>query len=94
MSYNHFYLCVLSVILAQIVCKSLGCSPHCVYIHTVGAHSHNATQATCAKLQILVEALNKFCGIICIKHLLNLFLGFSIIIATKPHLRFRANIFN
>ena len=66
----------------HIVGQALGGHGHGVFVHTVGAHTHNAAQTARTEFKITIEAFIQLIGII--HHVADSLFGFFIILAIQP----------
>ena len=85
---HHRDLLAVGKVFLEIVGKALGGQAYGVNIHSVGTRTHNATESTSTKFQILVETLNKIGLIVGLYHFFHSFLRFSVKGWSKPLLRF------
>ena len=70
--------------LLHIVSQALSGHSHRVFVHAVGAHAHNAAQATRAELQTAVETLVQLVRVI--HHVADSLFGLLVILAVQPSL--------
>ena len=80
--------------LVQIVGQTLRSGTHGIDVHTVAASTHNTTQTSRTKFQILVEAFYQLRLIIVLKHFLHFSLSLGIESRSQPFLSFLGNDFN
>ena len=78
--------------LDQIIAQALGRFPDSVFVHSVGAYSHNTAEATCSELQILIKGISEFSLVLCLQHSANFVFGLLVYVAVKPFLGFGLDI--
>ena len=74
---------ILLAVGQDIVCKALGGHTYRVFVHAVGAYTHNAAQAAGAEFKILVESIFK-CSGVAVAEFDYLAFGFGIEVAGEP----------
>ena len=89
MRYGNLHLLTLEALL-QVVRQALSRHTDRIFVHTVRAYAHNATQTARTELQILIEAFGQLLFIV-VNQILNLRLGSFIVITFEPLLRFTHN---
>ena len=94
MANDHCNLVQILERLVQVVGKSLCSAAHRVDVHAVAAGTHDATQAASAKLQGLVERLDKVGLVFLVEHGLNLGAGLLVISITEPRLGLCGHLLN
>ncbi len=87
-SNSHTDLGKIGESLVEIVGQSLGGCTHGIYVHAVGACSHDAAQTTGAELEIFVERFDKFRFVVGIEHTFYFCLCFRIIAIGEPSFGF------
>ena len=66
MTYHHADLLLAGECLLQVVGETLGSHTHHVFVHAVGADTHDATKTSCTEFEVLVKSVNqiRFVGIV------------------------------
>ena len=83
-SYDNRDLLQIGKVLVQVVGHALCSSAYSIDVHAVAARAHNAAQSARTKLEVLVEALNKFSLVLILQHTFHFGLGFRIKSGTQP----------
>ena len=80
-------------LLLQVVREALRGGSHGVYVHAIGAHAHDAAQASGAELQVFVEGLDEVRRVVLVEQGLHLATGLFVILWAQPDLSFLSHDF-
>ena len=61
MTYHHADLLLAGERLLQVIGETLGRHTHHVFVHTIGADTHDATKTSRTELKVLVESVDQIC---------------------------------
>ena len=70
-AYNGCEVCAAWECFVYIVGEALCCHAYDVFVHAVGAGSHDAAQAACAELERAIERFDESCRVGVVEHGLN-----------------------
>ena len=90
---SNLYLGQVGKGLFQIIGQSLSSSSHRIDIHTIRSGSHNSTQTTRTKFEILINRLYQIGLIFVIEHGTHSGLCFFVIAIAQPYLSFGGHLF-
>ena len=93
MAYDNFDFALGEGFL-EVVGEALGGGADGVDVHAVAAGAHDAAQAACAELEVLVERLDEVCLVLGVKHFLYGLAGGFVVLFAEPLLCFGSDFFD
>ncbi len=94
MTHHHAQVFLAGECLQNVVGKTLCGHTHDVLVHAVRTSTHDATQTTCTKFQILIKRIDQGCLVLCIEHCLHFSLRFGIESWREPFLSLSRTLLN